>query len=238
VRLTVTDNKGATDFTETTFTVADGPTALASDAFGRTVAGGWGSADTGGPWTFSGSGTALSVGSGTGQVRLNAGSGPWLALAGVSSSSTDLTASFALDKPATGSGLYASLAGRRTATGEYRAKLRYNANNTVSMSLVRTTGAFTETTIASETVVSGLTAVANQPLLVRVQVYGAGPTTVRAKVWRAGTTEPAAWTKTVTDATAGYQGAGSVGLYVYLSGSASNAPITVSVDDFQAVPGP
>jgi PKD repeat protein len=241
VGLTVTDNAGATGTTSTPVTVTAAPpgTTLAADAFGRNVAAGWGTADTGGAWTNSGSSSVLSVGGGTGQVRLNASSGPWLALAGVSSSATDLTAKVALDKVATGSGAYASLMGRRIAgAGDYRAKVRYTSNGAVSLSLQRTNSANAETAIAAETQVSGITMAAGQQLLVRVQVTGTSPTTIRARVWKAGTTEPTTWQKTASDSTAGLQVPGGVGLYFYLSGSATNAPITVSVDDLVAVPAP
>ncbi|GAA2158117.1 PKD domain-containing protein [Pedococcus bigeumensis] len=240
VRLTVTDDDGATGTTTTSVTVtAPQVTVLASDAFGRTVASGWGSADTGGPWTFSGSATALSVGSGVGQVRLAAGSGPWLALAGVSSSATDLVATIALDKVPTGSGAYISLNGRRVAgVGDYRAKVHYTSNGAVWLSLQRATAANTETALVAESQVSGITMAAGQQLLARVQVTGTSPTTIRARVWKAGTTEPTTWQKTVTDSTAGFQATGGVGLFLYLSGSATNAPVTVSVDDLRAVPAP
>ena len=64
-------------------------------------------------------------------------------------------------------------------------------------------------------------------LNLRVQVLGTSPTTVRAKVWKVGTVEPAAWQRSVTDTTAGLQASGSVGLFVYHSSSATNAPNTV-----------
>lgn len=241
VRLTVTDDDGATGTTTTQVTVTAPPpvTVLAADAYGRTLASGWGSADTGGAWTFSGSATNLSVGSGVGQVRLAAGSGPWLALAGVSSSSTDLSTTIALDKVPTGSGLYVSLNGRRVAgVGDYRAKVQYTSNGGVWLSLQRATAANAETVLAASTQVPGITMAAGQQLLARVQVTGTSPTTVRARVWKAGTTEPTTWQKTATDSTAGFQAAGGVGLYLYLSGTATNAPITASFDDFRAVPGP
>jgi PKD repeat protein len=240
VRLTVTDDDGATGTTTSQVTVtAPQVPVLAADAFGRTVASGWGAADTGGAWTFSGSATALSVGSGVGQVRLNAGSGPWLALAGVSSTGTDLGATVALDKPASGSGAYASLTGRRVAgVGDYRAKVHYTSNGGVWLSLQRVTTANVETALAAETQVPGITMAAGERLLMRVQVTGASPTTVRARIWKAGTPEPTTWQKTATDSTAGLQVAGGVGLYLYLSGSATNAPITMSIDDLKAVPAP
>jgi hypothetical protein len=55
-------------------------------------------------------------------------------------------------------------------------------------------------------------------------------------VWAVGSSEPATWTASVTDTTAGLQAAGSIGLMGYLSGSATNAPLVVRFDDLVAVP--
>ena len=59
VTLTVTDNDGATgSVTKTVTSVAPtGP--FATDDFGRTSSGGWGSADSGGSWTNTGTGKHL-----------------------------------------------------------------------------------------------------------------------------------------------------------------------------------
>ena len=68
----------------------------------------------------------------------------------------------------------------------------------------------------------------------RLQAQGSGTTTLRAKFWESGTSEPAGWTLTSTDTTAALQNPGGVGLWSYLSTSATNAPITLRVDDLQA----
>ncbi|MGA7206286.1 MAG: PKD domain-containing protein, partial [Specibacter sp.] len=53
VALKVTDNLGATNtVTKTVVVTAAQANVIASDQFARTVANGWGSADTGGPWTL------------------------------------------------------------------------------------------------------------------------------------------------------------------------------------------
>ena len=61
VRLTVTDNDGASDSVTNPVTVDDGGgqpgTALASDDFARSVANGWGSAPIGGTWSLVGGST-------------------------------------------------------------------------------------------------------------------------------------------------------------------------------------
>jgi hypothetical protein len=65
-------------------------------------------------------------------------------------------------------------------------------------------------------------------------VEGTTTTTLRLKVWPSTAAEPAAWQVTSTDTTASLQGAGSVGLIAYLSGSATNAPLVARFDDFSA----
>ncbi|GMA86183.1 hypothetical protein GCM10025868_14330 [Angustibacter aerolatus] len=62
---------------------------------------------------------------------------------------------------------------------------------------------------------------------------GTSPTTLRARVWRAGATEPTTWAVSGTDATAGLQAAGGVGVLTYLSSATTNAPVTLSVDDLR-----
>ncbi|KQZ89224.1 hypothetical protein ASD62_07795 [Phycicoccus sp. Root563] len=242
VRLTVTDNQGATGTTTTAVTVTTPPppvTVVAADAFGRTLASGWGTADTGGAWTSTGAAANLSVGGGFGRLRLAAGSGQTVALGSVSSSGVDILTTYALDKVPTGSGHYVSVLGRRISTaGDYRAKVHLTSNGGVGLSLQRATTAGAETALAAETTVPGVTLAAGDQLRVRVQVVGTSPTTVRARVWKVGATEPATWQKTVTDATAGFQVAGSLGFYGYLSGSATNGPVTMSVDDLVVNPSP
>jgi hypothetical protein len=68
----------------------------------------------------------------------------------------------------------------------------------------------------------------------RLQAVGSGTTTLQGKIWLNGASEPAAWTVTSTDTTAALQNPGAVGFYSYLSGSATNAPITLRVQSFLA----
>ncbi len=86
VILTVTDNNGATDTVSHSVTVtAPAAGVLASDTFSRTLASGWGSAETGGPWTLTGSATLFAVNGGVGTMSVGAGKTPMAHLAGVSS---------------------------------------------------------------------------------------------------------------------------------------------------------
>jgi PKD repeat protein len=232
ITLTVTDDDAATD-TETATAVATAPPFLARDDFGRTVANAWGSAELGGAWTVGGPADRWSVSGGRGNLSLNAGNGYTASLNALSVASSDVSFNVGADKVATGGGQYISLIGRRVAaTTDYRAKVQLAANGTVSLWLARTVSG-TETLIAGGGVVSGLTVASGDRFEVRMQAVGSSPTTLRAKIWKSGTTEPAAWTRTGTDSTAGLQVAGGVGMYYYVSGSTTNPPVVFSTDGFR-----
>ncbi len=231
VTLTVTDDDGATNAQTRSVSVAPQPAgAIATDTFGRAVTDGWGSADTGGPWTLTTSATNFSVAGGEGRVQMAAGSGPSAYLADVAARDVDVLTTLGYDKPATGGGVYTSVVVRRGSGSDYRAKLQVGATGT-TIHLARTLNG-TETLLSS-TAIPGLVVGPTVPVKVRLRAQGNGTTTLSVKVWRADATEPAAWTSTATDSTPTLQTPGSVGFYSYLSGSATNAPITLAIPDVQ-----
>jgi hypothetical protein len=239
VVLTVTDDAGATASTTrpVVVSVPAAPGVLATDTFGRTVTSGLGAADTGGAWTTSGSAANYSVGVGSAQLRTAAGATTAGYLGSVSSSATDVRVTASLDRPATGGGTYVSLIGRRVGTGTYAVKAKVAAGGAVTTYLTRTV-AGAETTLKS-LALPGVTLTDGQQLVLRIQVSGTSPTALATKVWVAGTAEPTAWQLTTTDATDGLQGAGSLGMTAYLSGSATNGPVVASFRDLSAkVPDP
>ena len=238
VKLTVTDDGGATDSVSHTVTAvaapANGP--IASDDFGRSVASGWGSAVDGGAWTNYGSSSYFSVSGGTGQIKLtSAGAGPRIALDSVSSTDSDISVSIAMDKLADQGGAYVSVGGRTIGSSDYRAKVKVNPNGRMTLYLTKVVSN-AETTLTSVNLPSSMTYEAGKQLNLRLQVFGTSPTTVRARVWTAGTSEPSSWQATTTDSTAALQKAGGVGIVGYLAGSATNAPITLSADDLLVKP--
>ncbi|MBG6212507.1 MAG: PKD domain-containing protein [Cryobacterium sp.] len=232
ITLTVTDNGGATDTATQSVTVtapAPVPTGIAADVFARVVSGGLGAADLGGAWTTTGPASNYSVANGAGQLRVAAGGAGNGYLAGVSSSSTDLTVTTSLQQATTGGGSFISVIGRRVGSDDYRARVKILADGSVQLQLLR--GA---TTLRASTI-AGLRYRTNDALQVRLQVFGMAPTTIRAKVWATGTTEPTTWQLSGTDATPALQQSGSIGLALYLSGSATT-PMTVAFDDLAATP--
>jgi hypothetical protein len=175
-----------------------------------------------------------SVSSGTGQQTLTAvGTTSYAALAGVSSTSTDLRGTLAWSRTGAAGSLYAYVVPRRIdVNNDYRCKVVVNAAGAMQLNLVRRV-AGTESTLTSLTV-PGLTQTANQAYAFACRVAPVGAATqVTGKLWRSGAAEPANWQVTSTDGTAALQGPGSVGVSAYLS-SAATAGVTMSVDDLVA----
>ncbi|GER22676.1 hypothetical protein NCCP1664_11730 [Zafaria cholistanensis] len=234
VRLTVTDNGGATSSTTGTVT-AGGATppagVLAADGFGRNLAAGWGSADTGGAWTLQGSSAYFSVAEGQGRIRMaSGGQGPSAFLGGVSLTSTDTTVRVSAAPVGNGSGTYVSVVGRRIdSANRYWAQLKAASSGALTLAVARQAG--TQTTLAQANV-AGALAAGNQ-VNVRVQVAGTNPTAIRAKAWHAGAAEPAAWHVQATDNTAALQAPGAVGLGAYISGSTTNTPVVATFDGLE-----
>lgn len=233
VKLTVTDNDGATDAKEAQIEVT-APSQIAADNFNRTVNNGWGAADLGGSWTTSGTASNFSVAGGTGRIRMATGSGPGSYLNGVSARDVEVQSSVNYDKAGTGGGTYSSFIARRNGTTDYRAVIRVTAT-AVTVQIQRTVGG-TATVLGNTVTLPGGPLAADSTLNVKFQAVGANSTTLRAKVWRADATEPTAWTVSTTDSTAALQVAGGVGLYSYLSGSATNGPIVARFAEFVVRP--
>jgi hypothetical protein len=237
VRLTVTDDRGATATASEQVVVSapdpgDPGEPVAADAFARSVSSGWGNADVGGAWTVNVP-SSFSVSGGAGRIAGNvAGASRVVNLNSVSVAEVDVTAVLSLDRPATGGGTYVSLVGRRQSPGnEYRAQLRFLAQGSVAVSLHRIQG-WSDTMLGSVTV-PGLTYAPDEQLRVRFQLEGSG---LRAKLWRDGATEPDGWLIERTDTTATLQSPGAVGILHFQSSSATNLPITLSVHDYTAYP--
>ncbi|MEF2977726.1 PKD domain-containing protein [Subtercola sp. YIM 133946] len=238
VSLVVTDNKGATGNATSTVT-ATAPAAMpfALDSFSRTVVNGFGTAETGGAWTKNGPATNLSVKNGSGTIAMpTAGTQSGATLDSVSQTNTDMRVMFSLDKAATGGGTTLSATGRKTGTNnEYRSIIHLKSNGTVAVGLVALKGSATSVILANEVQVPGSTTViAGTSISVRMQVTGTNPTTISAKAWISGTPEPAAWTVTATDSYAALQAPGGIGVYGYVSGSATNAPQVLTVQELSA----
>ncbi|SNS68164.1 hypothetical protein SAMN04488107_3392, partial [Geodermatophilus saharensis] len=232
VRLTVSDAAGLTGTTTRSVTVTAPPTGpqpgapLAADAFERQVTGGWGTADTGGPWVIGGPAANASVSGGQGQLLVPAAQSNTAALTQLSRQDVAVQVALTLPQAPTGGGVYVGVATRTVGLTDYRAKLRFRADGQVEVMLVRTVD-------DQETILGGyLLPGGYRPgtsLTVRFESAGSGTTTLRVKAWATGTTEPAAWALVRTDDAAVLQRAGTVLLDQYVSASAT-APTAVRFD--------
>ncbi|WP_285114732.1 PKD domain-containing protein [Leifsonia sp. fls2-241-R2A-40a] len=238
-RLTVTDDAGATSTATRILSVTAPPPptdTLAADPFERSVTSGWGSAPTGGAWTLAGSSSLYSVSGGAGRIQLPTGSGGTARLAGVSATGIDLRLALGLDKLPSSGNVYVTVQGRRIPTaGAYASKVIISSVGKVTIQIVRVDqNGGNEVVVQASTVVP-VTYTAGARLNVRVRTTGTAPTLVETKAWLDGTTEPSAWQRSATDATAALQGPGGLAITGYLSGGVANTPVTMSVDDLTAV---
>ncbi|MGV8858333.1 PKD domain-containing protein [Rhodoglobus sp.] len=227
VRLTVTDNQGATGTTtqQITVTAPGGP--IAQDDFGRTVAAGWGTANTGGAWSTNVN-SSFSVSSGAGFARhTTPGSTRRAMLSDVSQTATEAQVELSADKVAESGHIVVGIIGRQVGSAFYQARARLQPGGVVGLQIMSGSSS-----VLANMTVPGLTYVAGDTLVLKTSVSGTSPTTITAKLWKVGETEPAGWQLSTTDSTAALQAAGSIGFESYLSSSAPNAPVTIRYDNF------
>ncbi len=204
-------------------------TTVAQDNFSRTVPTGWGSADIGGAWSGITTPANYSVAGGSGRISMRPGDTRAAYLAGVSLPSTNVRVSAAFPRPAIGS-VYVSVIGRRVGAAEYAARAVVAPDGSVRLQLQRQGSTIVQATVP------GVTLATDDRLTLQLETLGSAPTTLRARTWKVGTAEPE-YLLTTTDATAGLQGSGSVGLVTYYSANGAPNPLVVSFDDFVASTG-
>jgi trimeric autotransporter adhesin len=229
VTLTVTDDDGGTDTFTATVTATD--RVVAADTFSRTVASGLGWAETGGAWSVTGSGVSTSVTEGSGRIVVLPARTNTFKLASASALDTDLVHTLWLEQSPSGAGATLSTTVRSTSSGDYRLKLKVAPVGTMTSQLVKVVGS-TETALTVLTTVPGGPLAVNQRIRIRVQAFGAGPTTVRARIWPAAAAEPQTWPAAGTDSTPALQVPGSIGLVSNLLGNFDNS--VIRIDDLLA----
>ncbi len=231
VTLTVTDNGGLTNsVTKTVVVTAPGVTTYATDTFSRTSASGWGTADQGGAWALSTTASLYAVDGSTGSMQLKtAASGPMAMLNSVSQANVNIAVDTSISAAATGGGAYVNLLARHVGTSDYRIKERFVAGGTIQLIISKVVSG-TETTLKTVNI-TGVTYVPGDVYRLRGVVSGSGTTTITGKLWKVGTTEPATAQVTVTDTEPTLQGAGTLGIQSYLSGTATSFPVVARYDN-------
>ncbi|MEA2623057.1 MAG: hypothetical protein QOH61_1967, partial [Chloroflexota bacterium] len=241
VEVTPSDGSLSGSLATSSVTVAaSGLTVYANDLFSRTSTDTWASAGTGGAYLLQGTAANYDVTGSTGSMAVAAGANRSALLTAVSALDVDLGFRVSSDRLAAGGAQFVYGVARRTsATAEYRIKLRIAANGAVFVQASSVTGNV-ETALGTEVRVTAITHAANSFIRVRAQLSGSSPTTIRIRAWNDGGSEPSAWQYTVTNAAAGLQTAGAVGLRAYVGSATTNGPVLFTFDDFRvtSIPAP
>jgi trimeric autotransporter adhesin len=231
VKLTVTDDEGATGETTRQVTVSEPGAAVvfAADAFERVVSNGFGTADVGGAWTTSGAASNYSVSGGQGRHQMpTPGALTQSLLSSVSGGDVFATVDVAYEQVPTGGGVYTSLLVRQVGGSHYQARIRVMPGQT-TLSLFRVVnGTYTGLGAVN---VPGAVYQAGDVLRLQLEATGSGTTQLGAKLWKVGQAEPASWQVTASDTTPSLQDAGGVGLISYLSGAAGTTAPLVGLFD-------
>ncbi|MFE7017691.1 hypothetical protein ACFVAQ_45810, partial [Streptomyces sp. NPDC057651] len=205
-----------------------GPSAApVADTFTRTVSGGWGSADTGQPWAFTGGAAAdYAVNGSVGQHVMNTRNILRYTYVPAPSADVDVRMDWALDKTAVTDSNYTFLMARYVDTTHvYFVRAQVAPSGNIFLTIRKRNGA--ETQLGSSFTVGAYTP--GTYFTTRFQVTGS---TLQAKCWQRGTPEPAAWQITTTDAD--LTAAGAVGCRSLVgSTSTQTLPVTASFDNFQ-----
>ncbi len=205
---------------------------LISDSFNRTVTSGWGSADTGGAYSLYSTASNYGVSSGAGNITMPAnGNSRGVLINGTSAQDIDITFKVTTNKTAAGGTQFVYSLARRNGNNEYRPRILLNTNGTISAHASRLVNN-SESSIGSPSVIAGLNQSANSFIRFRAQVTGQNPTTIKVKAWADGQNEPSNWNFIATDSTPELQQQGFYGIRTYISSSTTNAPVTMSFDDY------
>jgi hypothetical protein len=207
-------------------------TAVASDAFARSATAGWKSADLGGLYSVVGTTANYNVANGVGTMELPAARATRSALLpDVSERNVEVRFRVAASKIAAGGNYIVYAVCRRQGTSEYRPRLTFNPNGTISVNASVLVNGI-ETSLGAPVVVPGLTQTVGGFIWLNAQVTDAYPTTIRVKAWADGQPEAPNWQFSATNSEAALQAAGSVGLRVWV---ANNTPVIFSFDDYSVV---
>ncbi|MFJ3597893.1 hypothetical protein ACIPRU_15420 [Streptomyces sp. NPDC090126] len=204
-------------------------TGLAEDRYDRTVASGWGSADTGQAWIVTGgSASDRAVAGGAGSISLPSSPGTWrIQRLGESLGDCEMLARLSTRQVHTGASLDFCLMMRWVSdTDFYVARASFTTSGTVQMRIYTND----DSTIGS-TVTTPWTYTGGQQFYLRARVDGQR---IRGRIWPVSEQEPATWDIDGV-ATTTPNASGDVGVLVFGGSSLSSASPTVDVHDVAVV---
>jgi PKD repeat protein len=231
VTLTVTDDDGATASTSQSVEVSRPAVLVGSDKFERRLAGAWGDADLGGPWTPAGASNRFSVAQGQGRITANASTrGAEAYLSDLDEADLTGRVDFSTNKAVTGAGTSFAVVARHSDKSDYRFTLRIRDNGSVRLYVMRQVGG-TSTRLGKAYLVPGLTYSAGKVLRLQFEVSGAPSASLKATVWKVGKKKPGAPQVVRTDSTPELADPGGLGLSGSVSGSTTNLPVQMRFDN-------
>ncbi len=205
---------------------------IASDAFSRTVAAGFGNADTGGAWSVSNSARTKVDGSQGVIYGFSAGNQDVQAwLPSITRTDTETLAEITLNSTDPVGGNYqARIVARAQADARngYYARVVHTTSGGVNWGLNRIDNAGGTGSLALGSGTLLASGGAGTKWWVRLRVQG---TSIKARFWRDGTTEPSTWTVTVTDS---YWASGTPSVGVFLNAGATTFP-SIGFDNLSVV---
>ncbi|MFC8276247.1 hypothetical protein ACFUJR_27700 [Streptomyces sp. NPDC057271] len=206
-------------------------TGAAQDTFTRSVANGWGTADSGQAWTRAGGSAAdFSVNGTVGQHSIATLNAPRSTTIPVASADTDTVFDWSLSVVPTGDNVFINAMARRVDGNDfYYARVQIAAGGAMTLT-IRKMVAGVDTQLA--TYATGLTYVAATLYSLRFTLTG---DTLSASVWPAANSEPPTPQATATDTS--FTAAGLFGFRTQAGASLTNTlPITASMDNLTATP--
>lgn len=205
-------------------------TSWLKDLFGRTVASGWGTPDTGSAWTVSGgSASDYAVGSGYGSATLATVDTSRRTSVTAVSPDFEILCDITTSALATGDSLYGAVTGRMLdSSNMYMARVAFTSANTIIVSLRRMV-ADVQTELGTYTLPN--THVAGTFMRMRWQADGSA---FRVRAWMATASEPSQWHIEATDTS--ITAANSIGTRsIRVTGNTNAASVAIRYDNFEVV---
>lgn len=194
-------------------------TVLASDKFDRTTAKGFGMADVGGNWTVLGLVDPYTVDGSHAAISNVPGQGRGALLGDFTTDDADEQVSFVVAKTPSSGAVYIDLEARRLDSSlAYRGRVAVRSDGSASAVIYRRYQSVESDVTLGKSLDFIVTP--GQSVRARFVVSGVNPSHLRLKAWREGTPEPAAWFLEKDDTSPLLQAKGTVGLNLFLSGTA------------------
>lgn len=201
---------------------------VVSDDLGRTSAAGWGTAPTGGSYSYSTRNVSFIANGADGVASLTKpGSSLTSTLKSVSTLNSRASTIISVPKvPSRGNGIYAGLQLRVHGGNYYQANIRFGSMGGVALDLLRVNGSTTTQTFLGAEKTIARSVAAGTRINLEVQAVGTNPVVISARAWAQGTTKPN-WQSVATDSSAKrITAAGSVALWSYVSSGSSAQPVS------------